>query len=208
MRNYRVDAPEILPIPDDIIGAARVKDWIVQNSDNADVVVLYDDDVTACKALCNLRCRALTPAETVAMVENTAYCAAGAGALVFGWNVSGDPRNAIRNDPFRQNQWCSGVIGVIGKKPRWDQMMTFKGDIDFNLRELLERRIVWQDSRFAFKCGCDKNIGGNSLFRSPAKIDAEKRYLSSRWKAHISFSECKSQDIVKIHVERRQKVDL
>lgn len=56
--------------------------------------------------------------------------------------------------------------------------------------------------------GRDKNLGGNSLFRSPEKIEAEKRYLQSKWKGSITLEEYQSQDRVKMNVDRRQRVDL
>ena len=33
----------------------------------------------------------------------------------------------------------------------------------------------------------DKNLGGNSIFRSPERIVAEKRYLQKKWEAHITI---------------------
>ena len=89
---------EIVPIPPDRIGVSPVRNWIVQRFPE-DAVVMYDDDVTGCRTLCELRNRSLGPEETVAVVENTAYCAAGAGARLFGWNQRPDPRMLQRNDP-------------------------------------------------------------------------------------------------------------
>jgi hypothetical protein len=54
----------------------------------------------------------------------------------------------------------------------------------------------------------DKNLGGNSLFRSPERIAAEKRYLQKKWKAHITIGTYQSQDKVKMNVERRQRVEI
>lgn len=56
------------------------------------------------------------------------------------------------------------------------------------LQELLDNRLVWNEARFCFVQERDKNLGGNSLFRSEERIAAEKRYLKSKWKAHIFAS--------------------
>ncbi|HVU07831.1 MAG TPA: hypothetical protein VHG89_04730 [Verrucomicrobiae bacterium] len=198
---------DLVTIPPDRIGVSAVRNWIVRRFDE-DVVVMYDDDVTALQTLCGLRNRKLKPDEIEAVVENTAYCAAGAGARLFGWNQRPDPRMLQRNDPVSVVHWCGGVVGVIGKEVRWDELLKFKCDIDCCLTELLHNRILWHESRFCFLQARDKNLGGNSLFRSPEKIAAEKRYLANKWKAHVVIDEYQSQDRVQVKVERRQKVEL
>ncbi len=54
----------------------------------------------------------------------------------------------------------------------------------------------------------ERNLGGNSLFRSADRIAAEKRYLKSKWKAHIRFETYKSQERTAIDAPRRQPVSL
>ncbi|MEQ1862771.1 MAG: hypothetical protein ABMA13_22855, partial [Chthoniobacteraceae bacterium] len=127
---------------------------------------------------------------------------------IFGWHQRSDPKLLNRCDPFGLHHWVGGVLGVIGKETRWDELLRCKCDIDACLTEFLERRIVWQDARFCFVQERDKNLGGNSLFRSSDRIAVERRYLKSKWKAHIRFEEYKSQERVAIDVTRRQPVAL
>jgi hypothetical protein len=204
---YRHYGLPIVAIPPERIGVSAVRNWIVRHF-TEEVIVMYDDDVTGCRTLASLRNRLLTPEETAAVVENTAHCAAGAGARLFGWNQRPDPRMLQRNDPVSVVHWCGGVVGVIGKEVRWDELLRFKCDIDCCLSELLNNRIVWHDSRFCFLQARDKNLGGNSLFRSPERIEAEKRYLQRKWRAHIRIENYQSQDRVSIKVDRRQSVQL
>ena len=204
---YRPLGLEIVPIPPDRIGVSPVRNWIVRRFGD-DAVVMYDDDVTACRALAGLTNRYISPEEVAAMVENTAYCCAGAGARLFGWNQRPDPRVIARNDPFSVFNWVGGVVGVVGKEVRWDELLKFKCDIDCCLTELMNNRIIWHEKRFCFVQKRDKNLGGNSLFRSPERIAAEKRYLQKKWKAHITIDTYQSQDKVKMNVERRQRVEL
>ena len=113
-----------------------------------------------------------------------------------------------RNDPFSVVHWCGGVLGVVGKEVRWDELLRFKCDIDCCLGELLRNRIIWHESRFCFLQARDKNLGGNSRFRSPERIAAEKRYLQSKWKTHLRLDTYQSQDRVQVVVERRQRIEL
>ena len=101
-----------------------------------------------------------------------------------------------------------GAVGVIGKEVKWDELLKCKCDIDATLTELMRNRLVWNEARFCFAQERDKNLGGNSLFRSEERIAAEKRYLKSKWKAHMRFEKYKSQDRVVVDVKRRQSVHL
>ncbi|MEQ1862240.1 MAG: hypothetical protein ABMA13_20170 [Chthoniobacteraceae bacterium] len=200
-------SPRLETIPDSVTGISAVRNWIVAHFPE-DAIVMIDDDIKACVALVSLRCRKLLPAEISAMISNTAHCAAGAGARIFGWHQRSDPKLLNRCDPFGLHHWVGGVLGVIGKETRWDELLRCKCDIDACLTEFMERRIVWQDARFCFVQERDKNLGGNSLFRSSERIAVERRYLKSKWKAHIRFEEYKSQERVAIDVVRRQPVAL
>jgi len=202
-----VPLPEKVTIPDSVSGVSAVRNWIVQRFPE-EAIVMLDDDITACVCMVSLRCRKLSPDETLAMLENSAYCARGAGARLFGWHQRSDPRLLQRNDPFGINHWVGGAVGVIGKEPKWDELLKCKCDIDASLTEMMVNRLVWNEARFCFVQERDKNLGGNSLFRSAERIAAEKRYLKSKWKAHIRFENYKSQDRVAIDAPRRQSVSL
>ena len=198
---------ERVGIPDRFQGISAVRNWIIQHFPE-EIVVMLDDDITDCVCLVSLKSRRLSVEEIGAMIENTVYCAHGAGARLFGWQQRPDPRALMRNDPFRINKWVGGAVGVIGKEIKWDELLRCKCDIDATLQELLTNRIVWHEARFSFTQGRDKNLGGNSLFRSADRIAAERRYLQSKWKAHISFENYRSQERVTIDVPRRQAVNL
>src|SRR5262245_47419491 len=129
VESYRHLSLETVAIPPDRVGVSAVRNWIVRRFEE-ECVVMYDDDVNGCRTLAGLRNRLLTPPDTEAMVENTAYCCAGAGARLFGWNQRPDPRALQRNDPVSVVHWAGGVVGVIGKEVRWDELLRFKCDID------------------------------------------------------------------------------
>ena len=198
---------EKVGIPDSISGVSAVRNWIVAHFPE-ECLVMMDDDVSAAMCMVALKVRKLSVDETAAMVENTARCAFGAGARLFGWHQRSDPRLLQRNDPFGVHHWMGGAVGVIGKEVKWDELLKCKCDIDATLTELMVNRLVFNEARFCFAQERDKNLGGNSLFRSEERIAAEKRYLKSKWKAHMRFEKYKSQDRVVVDVHRRQSVHL
>jgi len=198
-------------VPDEVMGISSLRNWIIKQF-KEDAIIMLDDDITACVCMVSLRCRKLSPDETMAMLMNAAFCARGAGARLFGWHQRSDPRLLQRNDPFGLNHWVGGAVGIVrdsnGGVAKWDELLKCKCDIDATLQELLDNRLVWNEARFCFVQERDKNLGGNSLFRSADRIATEKRHLKRKWKAHISFENYKSQERVSMNAPRRQSVAL
>lgn len=180
-----------------------MRNWIV-NHFAENVVIMYDDDCKGFRSNVNCRAKTFNVLESRLVVENTAQCAIDAGARVFGWNQQWDPRKFKRNDPIKLTGWVGGVLGVIGKAVKWDELLKFKCDIDMCLQELMSTRFIYVDNRFSWEQGRDKNLGGNSIFRSPEKIEMEKRYLKEKWKDHIRFGQTQTQDKTTVAVQRTQ----
>ena len=79
-----------------------------------------------------------------------------------------------------------------------------------------------QQDAFDFSIGADHDERGSCSRRvqwrwkwlravcseASLRIAAEKRYLKSKWKAHMRFEKYKSQDRVVVDVHRRQSVHL
>jgi hypothetical protein len=198
-------------VPDSVMGISSLRNWVLKHFKD-DAIIMLDDDISACVCMVSLRCRKLSVEETLVMLTNSAFNARGAGARLFGWHQRSDPRLLQRNDPFGINHWVGGAVGVVrdaqGGVPVWDELLKCKCDIDATLQELMDNRLVWNEARFCFVQERDKNLGGNSLFRSADRIATEKRHLKRKWKAHITFENYKSQDKVAMHVPRRQSVAL
>jgi hypothetical protein len=205
VESYRHYGMEIVAIPDARTGISAVRNWIIQRFDE-DVKVMLDDDLTSLVYMAGHKHRKLNPAETAFVVEQTAACALGCGARIFCWNQRPDPKLVQRNDPFKVDKWTGGALGVIGSVPLWDENLKIKCDVDACLNSLLRNRIIWQDSRYSFVQLRDKNMGGNSQFRTVERVEAEKRYIEGKWKAHVSFGKYKGQERVAIHVKRKQSV--
>ncbi len=143
--HYTHTGLEIETIPDEIAGISAVRNWVLKHF-TEDAIVILDDDISACVCMVSLRCRKLSIIETLAMLENSAWCARGAGARLFGWHQRSDPRLLQRNDPFGVNHWVGGAVGVVrdenGGVPKWDELLKCKCDIDATLQELLDNRLV------------------------------------------------------------------
>jgi hypothetical protein len=135
-------------VPDAVAGISSLRNWVLKRF-TEDAVIMLDDDISACVCMVSLRCRKLSVPETMQMLTNTAWCARGAGARLFGWHQRSDPRLLQRNDPFGVNHWVGGAVGVVrdadGGVPKWDELLKCKCDIDATLQELLDNRLVWKE---------------------------------------------------------------
>jgi hypothetical protein len=163
--HYAHTGLEIETIPDAVAGISAVRNWVLRHF-KEDAIIMLDDDISACVCMVSLRCRRLSVVETIAMLENSAWSARGAGARLFGWHQRSDPRLLQRNDPFGVNHWVGGAVGVVrdehGGVPKWDELLKCKCDIDATLQELLDNRLVWNEARFCFVQERDKNLGGTA----------------------------------------------
>ena len=75
-------APRLETIPDSYSGISAVRNWVISHFPE-EAIVIIDDDISACICMVSFRCRKLSIEETAAMIENTAYCARGAGGGIF-----------------------------------------------------------------------------------------------------------------------------
>lgn len=194
----------IVTIPDDIVGIGNVRNWILDNFDEK-IIVMADDDIRHVRCAVGENGYILDYPEDVFMVLFQAMvCADDLGVGVFGFNQkSADVRKYNADLPFKLNSWIGGVIGVIGRDIRFSSNK-FKTDIDFCLRNLLKKRIVWVDERYSFIQVRIKNKGGNSKFRTKDKVEEEIKGLKQQWKGHFKLSRTKSGTKVKLDVKRRQ----
>ena len=135
-------------VPDALMGISTLRNWVLKRF-TEDAIVMLDDDISACVCMVSLRCRKLSVEESLAMITNSAFCARGAGARLFGWHQRSDPRLLQRNDPFGINHWVGGAVGVVrdahGGAPKWDELLKCKCDIDASLQELMDNRLVWNE---------------------------------------------------------------
>ena len=106
--------------------------------------------------------------------------------------------------PLHQSRFVAQAVALrIHPKcgvPKWNELLKCKCDIDATLQELMDNRLVWNEARFCFVQERDKNLGGNSLYRSEERIATEKRHLKRKWKGHIRLETYKSQDRTAIDV--------
>jgi hypothetical protein len=200
---YAKTHKDVMVHPDDITGMGPIRQWVLDNVKDP-IVFMADDDLQGMFALTGTSgYRAITdPGQILAIVENAARCAREAGACVFGFNQSSDPRNFRRNRPIVLTGWIGGAIGIIGRDLRYDTSLKLRADIDFCLQSLLKHRIIWQDARYTFEQEQFTGRGGTARNRSMERHEQEIAYLQRRWGTHMQVKRRKTTIQLTVNVPR------
>lgn len=205
-----VPAAQILPHPP-LRSLGEIRNWIMDNVDD-DAIFMADDDIGSVNSLVGLHLKRYhDPAVAMQIVENAAECARGIGAMLFGFNQTPRPNFFNPFDPIDFNHWVGSAIGVVSKDLRWDDNLSLHPDIDFSAKNLLEKRIIFCDTRFHFESVKRmRSLGGNSAARSGEREAKEMAYIRGRWGKYISQSNSVSGQIrkgkvISFHISRRQK---
>jgi hypothetical protein len=187
---YKPLTQNLLVHPDSVVGLPVKRQWILDQLDD-EVVVQVDDDLVFVRSLASCRSSVIIrrPEDVYRIVENAMMCAKGSGAGVFGFATTGDMRMFRPYKPFRLAGWCGSVLGVIGRKVRYDPNVLIRDDVDLCLQSMLKHRIIWQDSRFFFENKYQNftGPGGNAKFRSEKQQSRDVETLKRKWAGYFSF---------------------
>ena len=199
---YEHTGLEIDTVPDEIIGLGPLRNWVLDNY-KEHVIIMADDDISHVWVNSRKKGVKITDPETIfQLLVNTAQCAVDLRTSCFGFSQVWDVRKYNATEPFDLAGWVGGVIGVVGRDIRFVDHM-FKVDVDFCLRVLMKDRILWKDNRFSFVQKRDKNLGGNSLFRTSERVEKELTYLEHRWGKYFKRRLSKAGEITNIRVKRK-----
>jgi hypothetical protein len=187
---------------DALVGIGPLRQWMIAHADS-DAVFMVDDDVSALYSLVGTYKHRITdPADVVRVVENTAACARGAGAPIFGFNQAWDVRKFLPQKPVSFTGWVGGAVGVVGRAELYDPALLLRADIDACLTALLRYRIIYRDDRFAFVHRRFGGTGGNAVARSEAQHAKEIAYLRAKWGPHLHLTPTKTAIRLVVDVPR------
>jgi len=172
---------QLLPHPP-LPGLPAIRNWILDALPD-EVIFMLDDDIEVVYSMVGKNPQAYRrEADILQIIENAALVAGEIGAGLFGFSQSGRPWAFTPQDPLHFDTWVGTAIGVIGKQMRWDTRFALRGDVDFSLQQLLEKRVVYVDTRFFFFSRKRlKASGGSTAFRSSERDQQEMAYLRHKW---------------------------
>ena len=201
-KKYEYTGLSIRTIPDKIVGLGPVRNWVLDHF-KENIIVMADDDIDTLYCMTGKLIRRIEDPEIVYQVIcQAAHCALDLGTSVFGFNQAWDVRKY--REPFSFSGWAGGVIGVTGRELRFMEQQKFRVDVDYFLQALLKDRVIWKDERFSFSQAREKNLGGNSIYRTSEALEAEIRKLKNKWGKYFSYRQTKSGENTQVKVKRRQ----
>lgn len=172
---------EICPHPDEVVGLSSKRNWICQKFGS---VMMFDDDLTRFSRLYleanSLRISRVTPQETVAIIQQTAYMAKQLGAFVFGFSSVADARNFKPQKPFRLCGYCNGSsFGLLrGSRVFFHKDAIAVEDYFASLVNAYYHRYAFFDLRFGFvQQRTFKNLGGQAEFRNTRTEERDSQFL-------------------------------
>jgi hypothetical protein len=146
--------------------------------------MMLDDDLTRFSRLYleanSLRVSRVTPEETAAIIQQTAYMAKQLGAFVFGFSSVADARNFKPQKPFRFSGYCNGSsFGLLkGSKVFFHKDAIAVEDYFASLINAYYHRYAFFDLRFGFvQQKTFKNLGGQAEFRSKKSEEQDYKFL-------------------------------
>jgi hypothetical protein len=197
----------IVPVPDEICGLSKLRNWVLKKFDD-ECVIMLDDDIIACVIITHANSYRTTDCVAVdAILSQAAVCCKDAGARVFGFNQAWDVRKYNGNKPFMLSSWVGGVIGIVGRGLWFDEKNMLRVDIDYCLQSILRDRIIWKDNRYSFCQARFSNKGGNSLYRTKERDKSEMDYIKAKWGRYLKIRDTKVGITLSVSVERTRTSD-
>lgn len=186
----------------------KIFNWMLDNFEE-DCLAFAGDDLVHLASMVGWKPRKIADPDTVEQIlENTAECAAGFGAKLWGYINSKNPLHYVAHDPICFDRWVGGLLGVWGRTLRFDEKLKYNEDVDLALQCLLKHRILYQDTRFYPQGGSEMNAGGLQNVRSPEQTQFQISYLQGKWGPYLGVEWAKSTYQLKVRVDRRQPIQL
>lgn len=181
---YRAVAPDAEIVPH---GPCRtlghLRNMMLDRFDE-EALVSIDDDLISVSSYVGVSPRRITdPKHIMALVTNAAECAYGIDAWLFGFGLNPSPKFFNHMNPMsvrKPHAYC--LIGVMGRKVRFDEQLSCFDDWDLNMQAMTNGGTVFGDSRTFFQFDSVGSVGGNFVqFRNSEKELREQAYLFKKW---------------------------
>jgi glycosyltransferase involved in cell wall biosynthesis len=164
---------------------ARVRNWILNNVDN-DEIVMMDDDVRYLSRTNERECHPLEANQAMDFFENGFLMAEDMGVYLWGMNVTPDRIMYCEYTPFSTQAPILATTCCIRRNPlRYDERIPFKEDYDYFLQHLKKYRKTLRFNMYHYHP--DHIIGSGGCITNRT-MDAEKEQamiLQKKWGSNI-----------------------
>lgn len=183
---YQALHDKVIVLPDGVQGRyARVCNWILNNTDATNIVII-DDDLRHIGRYENTRKKNLTPTEALEFIESGCNLAEELDVHYWGMNILPDKGAYREYTPFAFTAYLGGPFQVHRKNQcRYDEKMLLKEDYDMTLQVLNKYRKNLRFNMYHFVCAQHTNSGGCASYRTIAKEKKQNELLQKKWGSKI-----------------------
>ena len=166
---------------------ARVRNYILNDNKDADVVVIMEDDVNYIGYYENLKLHKLNEKELFNFIEKYSILCEDFGFKLWGVNLNSDPQCYREYSPFSTNSVILGPFCCFlkGNKTRYDENLPLKEDYDIALQNLNEYRGILRVNKAHYVCEQSTNKGGCASYRNLQKEQEQLLLLQKKWGTKI-----------------------
>jgi len=189
---YRKYHEEVMSVPNSIYGITATRNYILDNAECKNVIMIDDDAVTV-QYHENGKKQNLKPNEIDSLFENGFDMCDDVGTNLFGYSVNSD-RLLYRY--FKPIYFCNVIVGnmmgIVNDGQRFDENLKLKEDYDFFLQTILKYKYAIKFTKYFFSVKHLTNSGGCVDYRTKELERESIKYLQSKWgksiiKYDISF---------------------
>lgn len=185
-----------LIIPDKIegIGMSIVRNYLLDNIDD-DEILMLDDDINYFGYYEKNQLVKMGSDECLDFFVNAFRMTKELGTVLWGLNLQSDKKFYREYSPFSFSSVVLGpCFGLIKDKDiRYDNNIGLKEDYDYCLQVLRKYRKILRFNKFHYSCGHIKVKGGIADFRSSTREIKQINLLRKKWGSKIVKVERKTQ---------------
>jgi hypothetical protein len=184
---YRMTGNDVIECPDSAQGnLCRVRNWILDQNQDARGVLILDDDIRHIVVWENQKDRVMSAGEVEEFIYHGFSVCEEWGLNLWGINMLFDKGAYREGAPFTTVRTIGGPWQAHRPNPlRYDETLPLKEDYDISLQHMLRYRGVLRFNKYVYVAAQVKQAGGCATYRSIEREKAQFLALQSKWGSRI-----------------------
>lgn len=188
--DYVASNPEenIVKVPSGVQGnVARIRNYILDQNTEADVIVLLDDDIKNMGYWKKSEKIIIDKDLFFDFIKIYSVLCNDFGFRMWGVNVNNDKLSYREFTPFNTSSFVGGPFQVFlkGSDLRYDESLPLKEDYDMLIQQCNKYRGVLRVNRFFYDCKQSQQMGGVANMRNYKKEQEQFDLLQKKWGSKI-----------------------
>lgn len=186
VEEYRKFYKNVIGCPDKIVGITPTRNWILDNSEDKDIVMV-DDDALGMYYFEKNEKIPFTKKEDVERLFLTMFqLVKDMGTNLWGLQLAGDKKFYREYTPFSFSSVIgANIFGIVNDGQRFDERLKVKEDYDFCLMSLYKFKRVLRNNKYFIQVNHLTNKGGCVSYRTRETEREALNVLQKKWGSRI-----------------------